>query len=143
MSDDNVITLGGKKYTPPENLEDRKELFDTVRSLDAERFRKFIIKNLPELVTAGWLDKTDEQLTLLLHEIRAQYIGHGDDFIKSRNHLRARQFGYSSEELADKPLCASCKWFREIPPGDERACMHMGSIPQDIACKSYEALPRN
>lgn len=137
---DNVIQFGGKKYQP-ENTEEKLELLNTIRDLDAARFRKFITNHLPELVTAGWLDKTDEQLTFLLHEIRSQYIGLGDDFIKSRNVLRRKQFGYSAEEAENKPICASCRWFREIPDGELRACMHLGSVPKDIACKGFEALP--
>lgn len=136
---DNVIQLGGHKYSP-ENSSEKQELLNTLKNLDAARFRRFISNHLPECVTAGWLDKTDEQLTYLLHEIRSQYIGLGDDFIKSRNILRARQFGYAPEEIPLKPICASCKWFREIPSGELSACMHLGSVPKDISCNGFTDL---
>lgn len=136
---DNVIPLGGKKYKVPANMEDRKELYECIRDLDTERFKTFISKNIPELVLAGWLDKTQEQLVLIMHEMRSQYIGLGEDFVKSRNFLRAKQFGYCPVEASRKPICNTCRWFREVPSGEERACMHLGSIPQDIACKGYEA----
>ena len=136
---ENVIQIGGRKYTP-ENIEEKKELLNTLRNLDAARFRKFVSNHLPECVTAGWLDKTDEQLTFLIHEIRSQYMGLGDDFIKSRNVLRRKQFGYSVEVAENKPICASCKWFRQIPEGELRACMHLGSVPQDISCNGFTDL---
>jgi hypothetical protein len=131
---DNVIQFGGKKYTP-ENMAEKHELLNTLKDLDAIRFRRFIKTHLPEL--SGWLDKTDEQLHMLMHELRSQYIGMGDDFVKSRNVLRIRQFGYSKEEAAERPLCVSCKWFRNPPDGELRACMHLGSVPQDISCRGY------
>lgn len=137
MSEDNVLPFGGRKFKAPANIEDRKELYETIRDLDTHRFKKFIEKNIPELVNAGWLRKTPEQLVLIMHEMRSQYIGMGDDFIKSRNFLRARQFGYCPVEATAKPICNTCKWFREVPEGEERACMHLGSIPQDICCKGY------
>jgi hypothetical protein len=137
MSDDNVIYLGGKKYQSPANMEDRQELYETIRDLDTYRFKKFIEKNIPELVRAGWLSKTPEQLVLIMHEMRSQYIGLGEDFIKSRNFLRAKQFNYNLEEAQTKPLCGTCRWFREPPEGEERACVHLGSIPQDICCRGY------
>lgn len=133
---DNVIQFGGKKYSS-QNKEEKLELLNTLRDLDAVRFRRFIKNHLPELVEAGWLDKTDDQLILLLHELRSQYIGLGDDFIKSRNVLRIRQFGYTEEEAKERPICASCKWFRTPPEGELRACMHLGSVPQDISCRGY------
>jgi hypothetical protein len=131
---DNVIQFGGKKYTP-ENMAEKQELMSTLRDLDAVRFRRFIKDYLPELTS--WLDKTDEQLSMLMHELRSQYIGLGDDFVKSRNILRIRQFGYSSEDAENRPICASCKWFRTPPEGELRACMHLGSVPQDISCRGY------
>ena len=133
-----VLPFGGKRYEPPQNLEERKELFDTIKDLSTARFRQFIKKNIPELITAGWLEKTDEELVLLMHEIRSQYIGLGEDFIISRNILRARQFSYCPVEIPTKPRCVSCKWFRVPPPNEEFACMHLGTIPQDLACRGYE-----
>ena len=133
---DNVIHLGGKKYQP-QNIAEKKELLQTLRDLDAARFRRFIKSNLPELITAGWLEKTDDQLICLLHEMRSQYIGLGEDFFKSRNALRVKQFGYTEKEAAEKPLCQSCKWFRQVPEGESRSCMHLGSMPQDISCRAY------
>ena len=136
---ENVIQIGGKKYEPTK-IAEKKELLATLITLDTARFRKFIKANLPELVNAGWLEKTDEQLMFLLHELRSQHIGLGDEFNKSRNILRIRQFGYSAEEAENKPMCASCKWFRQIPEGEKMACMHLGSVPQDISCKGFEGL---
>ena len=137
---DNVIPMGGKKYESPKNMLERKELYESVRDLSIARFKKFIEQNIPELVTAGWLEKTDEQLTCLLHEIRSQYVGAGEDYINSRNFLKAKQYGYTAEEAAQKPKCMDCKWFRNVPEGETMACMHLGAIPQDISCGGYESI---
>lgn len=134
---DNIIQFGGRKFQTPSNIEERKILYDIVRTLDPARFREFVSEHIPELVNAGWLDKSNEQITLILHEVRAQYVGMADEFTQSRNFLRARQFKYCPIEIKNKPVCAECKYFRTPPDGEQLACMHLGSIPQDICCPGF------
>lgn len=137
MSD--TLQLGGKKYELPKNMEERKELLRIMKELDVPSFRGFIFTHLQDL--HHWTQFDDEKLTHILHMMRSQQVGLGDDFVSSRNFLRAKQFNYSGTE--ELPLCASCRWFRDVPPEEETSCMMMGSIPQDISCPAYEALPNH
>lgn len=135
-----VINLGGRKYKVPDNIELQKELMIIMRNVDVSRFREFIKKNIIQMERDGWVEKEDHELAHFIHEYRSQMISFGEDFWKSRNYLRAEQFGYAPDEADMKPLCAGCRWFREAPKEGELPCMHLGSIPQDICCKAYEKL---
>jgi hypothetical protein len=130
-------SAGGKVYQAPANTDERKDLFDALRDLNAGRFREFVATSIPDLYKT-WGEKTDSEILSFMHMLRAQYVAMGEDFFTSRNYLRAKQFGYTDEQAAQKPLCGTCRWFREAPADEQKACVHLGSVPQDIACKSFE-----
>ena len=128
---------GGRKYQAPENMSERRELADIMVVLDVPAFRKFVDKNIPALKEAGILDQSDDELVNYMHMFRSISLSMGDACFESRNFLRSKQFGYSAEEVATKPKCISCKWFRAVPESEEKACMHLGSLQEDICCPDF------
>lgn len=139
MDETEKPSAGGKKYQVPDNMEQRKLLLGILRNLDTVGFKKFVKDHLPDLVSLGWDEKDDLSVLRLLHEFRASMIALNDDFVVSRNFLRAEQFGYTPEEADQKPTCAQCRWFQESPSSNEEPCIRLGSIPTDVSCKAFKA----
>lgn len=128
---------GGKPYEAPLDMNDKKEMLDVLKSLDPAKFCDLVARSMPELGEV-WKNKTDAEVIQIMHMLRAQHIALGEDFYKSRNFLRVQQFGYTEKEASEKPFCADCKWLKESPEEGYEPCLHMGSVPQDIACRAYE-----
>ena len=131
-----MTSEGGKKYVAPSNMEVRRELASIVKVVDIPAFRQFISARVPEL--SNWLYAEDKDLTLLIHHYRATLLGLGESCAESRNYLRSIQFNYTPEEAAGKPHCFSCVWFENVPDGSTHSCMHLGSLPSDVACPVYD-----
>lgn len=130
--------FGGVKYVSSDNTEEKKIFLEILNNLDVAAFRKFIEETIPDLTESGWLSKSDDDLLFHMHEYRSQNLSFGNKCFESRNYLRRLRFCYSQD--VDKPLCATCQWFRSPPPDEENACMHLGALPQDISCPGFMAI---
>lgn len=96
-----------------------------------------------------FVDSDDETLSYMMYTMKSKLMYLGEHWHEARNVLRAKQFWCKNMKISEiLPLlekinpCVSCQYFRTAPEGEEHPCMHLGSIPQDISCPEYIALPK-
>ena len=126
------------------------ELRDIFIAHDVQAFRLFLTSNksfFPDLEKVLVFD--DDELSEMMHTMKAGQLHFGVEWQKSRNHFRLKRLGQSVVDMPDRvsgalldfelandywPLCLACKYFREPSPGETLACMHRGGSPEDVAC---------
>lgn len=118
------------------------KLRDILVAHDVAAFRFFMRRSQEDLYKSTLADMDDERLSDFMHEYKSVQMSYGPEWQKSRNHLRLKKFYGSAVMCGLIPSCHQCRWFREAPEGEEYACMHMGSTPEDVACKGFVALPK-
>lgn len=138
----------------------RLEYRDILVEHSVKKFREFI--EVHREISVDEVDKvlaySDEKLSEYMHALKCTMPYLGAEFQKSRNHFRRSQLeaalgngeptvnldleAYIDGQCA-YPLCATCHYFRNPPPGEAVACMHImpgGAIPSDIACTEWRPI---
>ncbi len=118
------------------------KLRDILVAHDVSGFRLFMELHQSELNQSTLSAMDDERLSDFMHEYKSVQMSYGPEWQKSRNHLRLKKFHGNTVMCTLLPKCVECRWFRETPEGEEYSCMHLGSTPEDIACKGFVTLPK-
>lgn len=116
------------------------QLRDILIKHDVDGFREFMELHNSNLYRNVIEDMTDDRLSFFMHEYKSVNMSYGPEWQQSRNAVRIKTI-YDGNPPEDLKLCRECRWFRDKPSVEEMSCMHLGSTPDDVICKAFEAVP--